>query len=87
MSILIFTLIQKKKLHELKRTESNISFFTMYLWIKDVYYMNISQVLVYENQKNNEINILSVNRGLVDKWIWIILVINVLQLTLLNVLL
>lgn len=29
--------------------------------------MNISQVLVYENQKNNEINILSVNRGLVDK--------------------
>lgn len=74
-------------MHELKRTESNIGFFTMYLWIKDVYYMNISQVLVYENQKNNEINILSVNRGLVDKWIWIILVINVLQLTLLNVLL
>lgn len=48
----------------------------MYSWIKDVYYIDIPQVLGYENKKkNNEINILSVNIGLVDKSILIILII------------
>lgn len=46
----------------------------MYSWIKDVYYIDIPQVLGYEKKKN-EINILSVNIGLVDKSTLIILII------------